>query len=101
MKRVNPDPVPPRHTFNDDESTDEEDINTAEHPLQVSAYQDSEDQEMPRTKKMELGEATVSLTGEIQKNPTVLIGVDLFHGVEAWFNSSTEVGQFTTKVSST
>lgn len=92
--------MPPRHTFDDDESTDEDDgENDVDHPLQVSGYQDAEDEQVPKTKKMELGVANVSLTGEIKGSSTVVIGVDMLHGVDGWFHSpSTEVGNFSTEV---
>jgi len=64
--------------------------------LQVSAYQDGEDQAVPKPKKMELGEAKATLTEEIQDCSAVVIGVEMLHDAETWFGESSQVGTFTT-----
>ena len=91
--------MPPRHTFDDDESSDEEsDVDPSTHPLQVSGYQDDEDQALPQSKRIELGEINVSLTANIQDSAAVVIGIGMLHNVDVWFSQSTQVGSFSTEV---
>src|SRR5271167_3852663 len=98
LYRVQPDPVPPRHTFDDDSSSDDEsDVDRSNR--QVSGYQDIDDQEPPKPKEplMELDDIKVSLDEEIQNNATVVIGVELLYNVDRWFGESREVGVISTE----
>jgi hypothetical protein len=85
--------VPPRHTFDDDSSSeDESDVDPSNR--QVSEYQDGDEDELPRAngKWKEPREIKVSLAEEIKNNATVVIGVDLLSGVGEWFGESRQVG---------
>jgi hypothetical protein len=93
FQRLQPDPVPPRHTFDDDSSSeDESDLDPSNH--QVSEYQDGDEDELPKTNGQwkEPGEIKATLTEDIKDKPTVVVGVDLLSGVGEWFGESRQVG---------
>jgi len=95
---VQPDPVPPRHTFDDDSSSDDESDGDPSN-RQVSEYQDVDDQTPPKPKErlMELDDIKVSLNEEIQDCRAVVIGVELLHDVNKLLGSSKEVGTISTE----
>jgi len=94
IKGFLPDPVPPRYIFDDESSSDEDpELDPSKH--QVSEYQDEEPTKSERRRKLlEPPEVEVSLTEKPHDDSTVVIGVELLHNVNDWFDVSKEVGSF-------
>jgi hypothetical protein len=90
---VLPDPIPPRYTFDEESSSDEDQGHNVDHKL--SDYQDIDDEASRHSKKkVQLEAVSVSLTEDIGDSSAVVVGVEFLSAIDAWFGHFSQVGTF-------
>jgi hypothetical protein len=92
-----PEPQPPRHTFDDDSSSDEE--GEEDTGNQISEYQDIENYVPdPIARPFTEEDVQVNLTENINGDLDIVIGVELLSSVNEWFGPSKQIGHISIRV---